>query len=258
MLQVKVWFQNRRMKHKRQTLSKSGDDEDSKEGGVPSGRSKADEKKSCQGCDLPSDLPGLGLPLNNNNNSSFNNNSSNASSGASSVASSLSQAQEEDSRSHDGSVTPRAKASAATTAGSAASDVSVKVEAGIQSPPCLTARTPIQGLGPGPGPGGQPSKEGPGEVVKPPRGSGGSLTPSLPGTPLGTPLGTPHAAPQQASPQGGPGAPGAIPQGASVGPGYLQPRPRSSPGGSQGPASGAPAGTRFPGPAAMFQVSVPS
>ncbi|KAK3907489.1 Homeotic protein proboscipedia [Frankliniella fusca] len=273
--QVKVWFQNRRMKHKRQTLSKSGDDEDSKDAPGGGGRSKADEKKSCQGCDLPSDLPGLaGL---NNNNSSFNNNSS---SGASSVASSLSQAHEEDSRSRDGSATPLGVAGpgggggggglGATTGTSslagrgkppppgAASDVNVKVEAGIQSPPCLTARTPAGGLAPGalgPGPGPGAAKEAADVVVKPPRGSGGSLTPSLPGTP--------HAAPQQASPQGGPqgGAagpgpgpgPGAqTPQGVAGG-GYHQPRPRSSPAAAQAPA---PAAARFPGPNAMFQFAL--
>ncbi|XP_053606090.1 homeotic protein proboscipedia [Plodia interpunctella] len=119
--QVKVWFQNRRMKHKRQTLSKSedGDDKDSttSEGGKSS-KTGLDKfldddgplsgKKSCQGCELPpgalcspaEDLPELASRTRNNNTPSATNNNSFASDGASSVASSssLDKLAEDDSR----------------------------------------------------------------------------------------------------------------------------------------------------------------
>ncbi|XP_022825801.1 homeotic protein proboscipedia [Spodoptera litura] len=119
--QVKVWFQNRRMKHKRQTLSKTedGDDKDSttSEGGKSS-KTGLDKfldddgplsgKKSCQGCELPpgalcspaEDLPELASRTRNNNTPSATNNNSFASDGASSVASSssLDKLAEEDSR----------------------------------------------------------------------------------------------------------------------------------------------------------------
>ncbi|GJQ74050.1 Mxp [Trypoxylus dichotomus] len=125
--QVKVWFQNRRMKHKRQTLGKQGEDGDDKdsvtsEGGKSSKLSSEkfldDEmsKKSCQGCEMPSvglcgsheEVPDIGSSRGNNNNtpSATNNNTSfsNNSNGASSVASSGSfdkMLTEEDSRSNE-------------------------------------------------------------------------------------------------------------------------------------------------------------
>ncbi|KAF6206256.1 hypothetical protein GE061_017485 [Apolygus lucorum] len=108
--QVKVWFQNRRMKHKRQTLSKTDADVDEKEGGKGKGVDKSilldeNSKKSCQNCELPPGMLGEHLSRNNNNNSTFNNNS-NASSGASSVSSTTStfEKMEEDSRSNESRV----------------------------------------------------------------------------------------------------------------------------------------------------------
>ncbi|XP_059490135.1 homeotic protein proboscipedia [Neocloeon triangulifer] len=96
--QVKVWFQNRRMKHKRQTVGKGDDD---KEGSKEKAK---EDKKSCQNCELP------GGPLtsgNNNNNSAKNNNSSNAFSSSSSTSSSF---KEEDSQSREsGVLTPSIK-----------------------------------------------------------------------------------------------------------------------------------------------------
>ncbi|XP_055679677.1 homeotic protein proboscipedia isoform X2 [Lutzomyia longipalpis] len=67
--QVKVWFQNRRMKHKRQTLSKT-DDEDSNKDGLKDSNSK----KSCQGCELPSD----DIPDSTSNSRGHNNNTPSA------------------------------------------------------------------------------------------------------------------------------------------------------------------------------------
>ncbi|XP_065349397.1 homeotic protein proboscipedia isoform X1 [Cloeon dipterum] len=96
--QVKVWFQNRRMKHKRQTVGKGEDDKES------SKEKAKEDKKSCQNCELP------GGPLtsgNNNNNSAKNNNSSNTFSSSSSTSSSF---KEEDSQSREsGVLTPSIK-----------------------------------------------------------------------------------------------------------------------------------------------------
>ncbi|GAB0097741.1 hypothetical protein DMENIID0001_134070 [Sergentomyia squamirostris] len=75
--QVKVWFQNRRMKHKRQTLSKT-DDEDSNKDGIKgdddSQPCNSNSKKSCQGCELPSD----DIPDSTSNSRGHNNNTPSA------------------------------------------------------------------------------------------------------------------------------------------------------------------------------------
>ncbi|KAH8335975.1 hypothetical protein KR074_002564 [Drosophila pseudoananassae] len=74
--QVKVWFQNRRMKHKRQTLSKT-DDEDNKDslkGDDDQSDSNSNSKKSCQGCELPSD----DIPDSTSNSRGHNNNTPSA------------------------------------------------------------------------------------------------------------------------------------------------------------------------------------
>ncbi|XP_006611911.1 homeotic protein proboscipedia-like, partial [Apis dorsata] len=95
--QVKVWFQNRRMKHKRQTLSK--EDGDEKDGSASDGMEKSkgekllaidnEEKKSCHNCDISSVGDPVGSTLSgdvteltsssnrrlvNNNNNNNNNN----------------------------------------------------------------------------------------------------------------------------------------------------------------------------------------
>uniref|UniRef100_A0A182NN47 Homeobox domain-containing protein n=1 Tax=Anopheles dirus TaxID=7168 RepID=A0A182NN47_9DIPT len=67
--QVKVWFQNRRMKHKRQTLSKTDDDESGKDD-----LKDSNSKKSCQGCELPSD----DIPDSTSSSRGMNNNTPNA------------------------------------------------------------------------------------------------------------------------------------------------------------------------------------
>ncbi|XP_076266570.1 homeobox proposcipedia isoform X2 [Rhynchophorus ferrugineus] len=131
--QVKVWFQNRRMKHKRQTLGKQAEDGDDKDSVTSEGGKSAkladkyldDEmsKKSCQGCEMPSaglcvshdEIPDIASSRGNNNNtpSATNNNStgtfsSGNSTGASSVGSAASYDKllEEDSRSNEDCVGP--------------------------------------------------------------------------------------------------------------------------------------------------------
>ncbi|XP_050297338.1 homeotic protein proboscipedia isoform X2 [Anthonomus grandis grandis] len=126
--QVKVWFQNRRMKHKRQTLGKQGEDGDDKDSVTSEGSKSAklsdkyldDEmsKKSCQGCEMPSaslcgtpeEVPDITSSRGNNNNtpSATNNNTGAFSNGNSNGPSSIGSAGsfdkllEEDSRSNEG------------------------------------------------------------------------------------------------------------------------------------------------------------
>ncbi|KZC07046.1 Homeotic protein proboscipedia [Dufourea novaeangliae] len=111
--QVKVWFQNRRMKHKRQTLSK--EDGDEKDGSTSDGMEKSkgdkllaidgDEKKSCHNCDI---------------------------SGVSDVGSTSFEKMiaDDDSRSQDGSEVT----SPSVGSKKLSSDVRVKVESGHKSP----------------------------------------------------------------------------------------------------------------------------
>ncbi|XP_015600387.1 homeotic protein proboscipedia [Cephus cinctus] len=155
--QVKVWFQNRRMKHKRQTLSKEdGDDKDgTSSDSVDKSKSDKmllldeDEKKSCHNCDISgvgdvgSSLgevtelgSGRGSSNNNNTPSATNNNNtgfSTNSNGASSVGSTNSVSSsfekmiaDDDSRSQDGSEVT----SPSITTKKLSAEVRVKVEVG--------------------------------------------------------------------------------------------------------------------------------
>lgn len=150
------------MKHKRQTLSKQGEDGDDKDStaseGGKSGKMSTDKflddemsKKSCQGCEMPGgpgcgphdDVPDLGSTRGNNNNtpSATNNNTSfnSNSNGASSVASSGSfdkMITEDDSRSNEDSgvhTSPRTS-SKKSTSSSTTGSISVKVENRKNSP----------------------------------------------------------------------------------------------------------------------------
>ncbi|KYN02800.1 Homeotic protein proboscipedia [Cyphomyrmex costatus] len=167
--QVKVWFQNRRMKHKRQTLSK--EDGDEKDGSTSDGMEKPksdkmlsadnDEKKSCHNCDISgvgdvgstltgdvTDLGSSGRRNSNNNNTpgatnnnNNNNNNSNPgfntnSNGASSVGSTNSVSSsfekmivDDDSRSQDGS-----EVTSPSVTKKLSGEVRVKVESGHKSP----------------------------------------------------------------------------------------------------------------------------
>ncbi|KYM78921.1 Homeotic protein proboscipedia [Atta colombica] len=165
--QVKVWFQNRRMKHKRQTLSK--EDGDEKDGSTSDGMEKPkndkmlsvdnDEKKSCHNCDISgvgdvgstltgdvTDLGSSGRRNSNNNNTpgatnnNNNNNNSNPgfntnSNGASSVGSTNSVSSsfekmivDDDSRSQDGS-----EVTSPSVTKKLSGEVRVKVESGHKS-----------------------------------------------------------------------------------------------------------------------------
>lgn len=143
------------MKHKRQTLSKQGEDGDDKDSTTSEGGKSGkmsdkfldDEmsKKSCQGCEMPTgagcgphdDVPDLGATRGNNNNtpSATNNNTSfnSNSNGASSVASSGSfdKMMEDDSRSNEDSgvhTSPRSNKKPSTA------NISVKIEGRKSSP----------------------------------------------------------------------------------------------------------------------------
>lgn len=160
---VKVWFQNRRMKHKRQTLSK--EDGDDKDGALSDGVEKTksdkimvlddDEKKSCHNCDISgvgdvgstlsgdvSELSGSrsGATNNNNNTPSVTNNNTGFntnSNGASSVGSTNSVSScfekimaDDDSRSQDGSEVT----SPSVNCKKLSSEIRIKVETEHKSP----------------------------------------------------------------------------------------------------------------------------
>lgn len=166
-----MWFQNRRMKHKRQTLGKQSEDGDDKDSinsdggksGKHSDKFLDDEmsKKSCQGCEMPSagicgahdEIPDIGSTRGNNNNtpSATNNNTSfnNNSNGASSIGSagSFEKMIEEDSRSNEESTvhsSPRVnkKGPATPTA------VSIKTEGRRNSPNACDRKTSLSKISP--------------------------------------------------------------------------------------------------------------
>lgn len=147
------------MKHKRQTLSKQGEDGDDKDSTASEGGKSGkmsdkfldDEmsKKSCQGCEMPTgpgcgphdDVPDLGSTRGNNNNtpSATNNNTSfnSNSNGASSVASSGSfdkMMAEEDSRSNEDSGVHTSPRTTTKKASTSAGSITVKVEGRKSSP----------------------------------------------------------------------------------------------------------------------------
>nr|XP_023026945.1 homeotic protein proboscipedia [Leptinotarsa decemlineata] len=171
--QVKVWFQNRRMKHKRQTLGKQGEDGDDKDSVTSEGSKSAKlgdkyleeemSKKSCQGCEMPSvglcgsheEVPDISSNRGNNNNTpSATNNNTNFntnSNGASSVGSSGSfdkLMNEEDSRSNEGSgsqTSPRIQKKNPSIANPA-----VKVEGRRNSPNSCDRKLGVRKVSPSP------------------------------------------------------------------------------------------------------------
>ncbi|KAF2884471.1 hypothetical protein ILUMI_21701 [Ignelater luminosus] len=172
--QVKVWFQNRRMKHKRQTLSKQNDDGDDKDSissdGAKSGKMSSDKllgdemsKKSCQGCEMPpagvcgphDEVPDLNSSRGNNNNtpSATNNNTSfsnNNSNGASSIASSGSfdkMISEEDSQSNE-DISSRSSPRISKKGSSGSSTISIKTETHRNSPSTTERRVGICKMSP--------------------------------------------------------------------------------------------------------------
>ncbi|KAJ8674182.1 hypothetical protein QAD02_005444 [Eretmocerus hayati] len=247
--QVKVWFQNRRMKHKRQTLSKEdGDDKDSSSDGMdkPKGEKLGlddDEKKSCHNCDISgmtdigSTLSGdatdtgstrLGSSNNNNTPSATNNNNiANANSnGASSVGSSNSVTSsfdklmaDEDSQSRDGS-----DVTSPSLIGKKL-DIRIKLEAEHKSPPSIKQQQHQQI---------SISKKSPSASTKDVCSvSSNGVMLALPDSTVSTPVTVNPQGSRSLTPSSTPGTPASIQlQGSPLGHAYM-PRPRSSPSSQQ-------------------------
>uniref|UniRef100_A0A6P7GL28 Homeotic protein proboscipedia isoform X2 n=1 Tax=Diabrotica virgifera virgifera TaxID=50390 RepID=A0A6P7GL28_DIAVI len=173
--QVKVWFQNRRMKHKRQTLGKQGEDGDDKDSVTSEGGKSAKlsdkfleeemSKKSCQGCEMPtaglcnsheemSDVSSTrgnnnNTPSATNNNTNFNNNSN----GASSIGSAGSfdkLMNEEDSRSNEGSGPQTSPRISKKNSSAVPNNVVVKIEGRRNSPNSCDRKVGVRKISPSP------------------------------------------------------------------------------------------------------------